>query len=430
VNATTQEFAQHLVAGVVNSLPVGIAIALLTAGVLRLMRQANASARFAVWFFALASLPALAFFHGPITTITGVHTRIGIDIPGSWALPVVAIWAAIAGAILARIAAGVWRIWEIRRSCVTVSGEELPARVLALLSSHSSRKIELCTSNLVDVPAAFGLFRPAIVLPAWALKDLSRDQLSAIIGHELAHLQRWDDWSNLAQKILRAVFFFHPAAWWIERELSLAREMACDDAAVTHAQSARHYAASLVAVAEKSMIRRGLLLAQAAVHRARETSIRVARLLNLNGRGARQSWKPAGLTLGALAAAVFVIEPQMPQLIAFHDDSPVITASTTPAAPAARLMTESSSRAQSSLLTQATYRENNAGRTVPASMKAAPKTYRRPALRKTQPQPEMLVIFQNASFDQQGMPTWNVYVLRVKWTQEVQVVNREPSKRT
>ena len=73
------------------------------------------------------------------------------------------------------------------------------------------------------------LIDPMIVLPKWTLGELSTSELNSILIHELAHIERRDDWTNLAQRILRALFFFHPAVWWVERQLSLEREMACDD---------------------------------------------------------------------------------------------------------------------------------------------------------------------------------------------------------
>jgi beta-lactamase regulating signal transducer with metallopeptidase domain len=42
------------------------------------------------------------------------------------------------------------------------------------------------------------------------LPQLSPEEIKVILLHELAHLRRWDDWTNLAQKIVKAVFFFHP----------------------------------------------------------------------------------------------------------------------------------------------------------------------------------------------------------------------------
>ena len=61
------------------------------------------------------------------------------------------------------------------------------------------------------------------------MQELSTLELNAILLHELAHLRRRDDWTNLIQKIVGALLFFHPAVWWIEKKLALEREMACDD---------------------------------------------------------------------------------------------------------------------------------------------------------------------------------------------------------
>ena len=160
-----QVVAQNVVAGVLNSLPTGIGLAVLTAVLLRLMRQASASARFAVWFSALAALPLLAFLHAPGVKGSANQVQPGINVPGSWAIPAIAFWAFIAAGILARIVAGIGRISKIRRSCVPIAQESLPGRVLELLSSRSPRQVEVCTSKLMQVPAAVGLFRPAIVLP-------------------------------------------------------------------------------------------------------------------------------------------------------------------------------------------------------------------------------------------------------------------------
>src|SRR5213078_2563160 len=120
---------------------------------------------------------------------------------------------------------------------------------------------------------------PTVVIPAWLMEELPAAELNQILLHELAHLSRWDDWSNLAQKIVKALFFFHPAVWWIERKVSLEREMACDDAVLAENHSPRAYAECLVHLAEKSVLRRGVALAQAAVGRIRQTTLRVAQIL-------------------------------------------------------------------------------------------------------------------------------------------------------
>ena len=43
--------------------------------------------------------------------------------------------------------------------------------------SRSHRSVILYTSDLVRVPAAIGFFKPAIIIPTWALQELSPDEL-------------------------------------------------------------------------------------------------------------------------------------------------------------------------------------------------------------------------------------------------------------
>src|SRR6202008_1151455 len=101
----------------------------------------------------------------------------------------------------------------------------------------STRTATLCVSDDLRMPTAIGFVKPLVLIPSWAMKELSETELNAILLHELAHLRRWDDCTNLAQKVLRAVFFFHPAVWWVEGRLSLEREMACDDIVLAHTRN-------------------------------------------------------------------------------------------------------------------------------------------------------------------------------------------------
>ncbi|MCZ6507802.1 MAG: M56 family metallopeptidase, partial [Acidobacteria bacterium] len=75
----------------------------------------------------------------------------------------------------------------------------------------------------------------------------AHDGLDWIAAHELAHLRRWDDWTQLGQRILLCLAFFHPLALWISRRLDLERELACDQmASASVGLSAGAYASGLV----------------------------------------------------------------------------------------------------------------------------------------------------------------------------------------
>ena len=138
-------------------------------------------------------------------------------------------------------------------------------------------------------------------------QELSVEELKVVLLHEAAHLQRWDDWTNLTQKVFRAVFFFHPVVWWLEGKLALEREMACDDLVVATTSSPRAYAECLVALAEKSFGRRNLALAQAAVSRVRHTSLRIRQILDRKRSGSTAGVEACGRVCSVGSDGVFVI---------------------------------------------------------------------------------------------------------------------------
>ncbi len=187
----------------------------------------------------------------------------------------------------------------------------------------------LCISEAVRVPAAIGYFRPMVVFPSWALAEIPTQELNAILLHELAHLRRYDDWTNLAQKVVKAVLFFHPAVWFIESRLTLEREMACDDAVLEASYSPRAYAESLVSLAEKSFLRRGIQLAQAAVSQVQQLKLRLAEILRRDRSAAGQGSSlrsNSAIAFMSLAAIVTVCGiSHAPQMIAFHSESALAT---------------------------------------------------------------------------------------------------------
>ena len=320
--------AQFAVERVLNSLPEGLMIALGAWLLLRLMGRQNSGTRFAVWLVALAGVVALPFLSGlgllqPRFAAPLARTHSGIIIPAFWASAFFALWIAIALAALARVVVGVWQVRQIRRSCTEIPPVDLDP-VLRDLLADAMRPARLLTSEKARVPAALGFRNPAIVLPAWALRDLNADELRPILIHEMAHLRRHDDWTNLLQKAVRAVLFFHPAVWWIDARLSLEREMACDDAVLAATGNPRAYAGCLIDLLEKGCARRGWTMAQAAVSHARDASVRIARILRV-GPIATTRVGPAALgvaaTLALACAGVALYSPQLVEFVPTESDT-------------------------------------------------------------------------------------------------------------
>jgi beta-lactamase regulating signal transducer with metallopeptidase domain len=324
------ELAQISAERLLNGVAEGLVIAMLAWFVLRVAGKQSSSVRFGVWFLALLSIAALPFVSvASQQSVGGTFRSSMLTLPISWAMALVSVWAAVAVALLTRVAAGLWRVVELRRSCAAVDLNTVDPSVSALIKEFGSRKVELCTSPRLQVPTAIGFFRPAVVLPEWTLREFSADELKSVVLHELAHLERRDDWTNLLQKVVRAVFFFHPAVWWVENRMTLEREMACDEQVLARMGNARTYAQCLVSMAEKSFMRRTLALAQAAVSRVRHTSLRVAQILSVgqvsSRAGTKRGWLPA-TGLVAVVAAGIVSLPHVPAVVAFEDSATTMTA--------------------------------------------------------------------------------------------------------
>jgi Zn-dependent protease with chaperone function len=310
-----QTLAQLASERLLNCAVEGIGIALLAWVLLRVMGRQNSGTRFAVWFSALLAIAGLPFLGHFAVGDPKLAQRSAIIMPASWAAYLFAGWAVIAAAGLLRVGTGLWQLRRLRKSCIPIDVTTLdPLLQKTLREFDSPRMITVCTAEELRVPTAIGFLKPLVVLPAWSLRELSPAELHSILLHELAHLRRWDDWTNLAQKIVAALLFFHPAVWWIEKKLVLEREMACDDLVLAETSSPRAYAQCLVSLAEKSILRRGVALAQPAVGRMRGMSLRVSQILDVQRPSATHVWRPApALLAGAslLALGVFATSPRL-----------------------------------------------------------------------------------------------------------------------
>jgi beta-lactamase regulating signal transducer with metallopeptidase domain len=317
-----------------NGVAVGMAVALVAGLLLRLTPKTNSGTRFAAWFAVLMAVAVLPFCNvaalKPGMSGARASGELGgggasvFTLPTVWSEGLFTFWAVMACAGLARIGVGLWHVRRLRRSSEPV---DFAAHGLeSLEADFAAASVTLGTSDQVKVPAAIGFFRPMVIVPAWTLTELSATELNAVLLHELAHLKRRDGWTNLAQKLVRAVFFFHPALWWVDRQLSLEREMACDDLVLAQAPDQRAYAKCLVTLAEKSVLRRGFALAQTAVRGLRQTSARVAQILDVNRSPATSVSKPAMGAVAVVAVASVIALPHVPRLLAFEDARAAVVA--------------------------------------------------------------------------------------------------------
>jgi bla regulator protein blaR1 len=95
-------------------------------------------------------------------------------------------------------------------------------------------------------PAAFGIFRPVLVLPQGLTDHLPPGHLRAILAHELCHIRRRDNLAGAMHMVVEAVFWFFPPVWWIGARLVEERERACDEEVLRLGNEPEVYAESIL----------------------------------------------------------------------------------------------------------------------------------------------------------------------------------------
>lgn len=109
-------------------------------------------------------------------------------------------------------------------------------------------------------PMLVGILRPSIVLPESTLRGLSHLELDMVLAHELAHIRRRDLWWAAFARVVRALFFYHPLVWLVERRLHVAQEIATDELTVDCQQcDPISYGSMLISITSKVGPRRKIL---------------------------------------------------------------------------------------------------------------------------------------------------------------------------
>jgi beta-lactamase regulating signal transducer with metallopeptidase domain len=191
------------------------------------------------------------------------------------------IWAAGAPVMFVLLGCGMVGAERLRRrsrSLATGEIHELCQRLRGALGI--SRPVAVAVSQRVIAPMLVGVLRPLILLPPAMLSGQSAAQIEMILLHELAHVRRWDNLVNLAQRMIEAALFFHPAVWFVSRWVRLEREHCCDEVVLAHSNDPRAYAETLAALAIP-----GLAPAHAAAVMANHQLLaRIRHILNMEDR--------------------------------------------------------------------------------------------------------------------------------------------------
>lgn len=171
---------------------------------------------------------------GPLTPVQESAPAPVIAAVEQWLPLFVLAWMAGVGILAVRLVGG-W-LWLQRMKTLGAVAADVALQTLVRRLSrslHIGRPITLLRSPGVDVPTVIGWLKPTVLLPMSALSGMSPLQIEAILAHELAHVRRHDYLVNLLQTLLETLLFYHPAVWWLSRQIRTERENCCDDLAVS-----------------------------------------------------------------------------------------------------------------------------------------------------------------------------------------------------
>ncbi len=190
-------------------------------------------------------------------------------------------------------------LFRIRRAAKPVQGKLMHTAEILSRKLGMRRCPPVASTALVSSAFATGLVRQTVIIPAAWLTEMTPDMLQAVVAHELAHLRRLDLWTNLFQRIVESVLFFHPAVWWLSRRIRQERELCCDELAVHVTQQRKLYVETLEHVARRAHAKSETLV----VNLGDDRMSLLRRVLFVLGD--RSSVRPSGLwSIGILAIAV------------------------------------------------------------------------------------------------------------------------------
>ena len=244
----------------------GAAIWAVTALLLLTLRRASPRLRHAVACLGLAAMvlatvtTTAGYLRAPVAPGlgSGLAPLTGLNLPASgaslspapvtnlspsvfsreWLAPrlpfVMLVWAAGVLILTTHLFRGWWLVRRLRRTAIPITEQQVIALVHRIGDRIGvTRSLRLLESAFVEVPAVIGWLRPAIVMPATVLTGLPAAHLEAILAHELAHVRRADYLINFIQCVVEILLFYHPAVWWVSRQIRIEREHCCDDVAAS-----------------------------------------------------------------------------------------------------------------------------------------------------------------------------------------------------
>jgi beta-lactamase regulating signal transducer with metallopeptidase domain len=213
-------------------------------------------------------------------------------------------WIIGAGFIFARYLIGTLLMLR-----VTLKGERIEDGDWLVLAQRTARElgitrpVTMVWGDKVSVPITWGVLYPMILLPKSA-QEWPLERRRFVLVHEMAHVKRFDAFTQLLAQVTAAIFWFSPFVWLAEWRMRIEREHACDDTVIQHGTEPALYAGELLQMVRSLVRRRAPQPAFAALAMARKSEFEGRMLAILDPERPR---RVSGITSGLMFALLSVL---------------------------------------------------------------------------------------------------------------------------
>jgi beta-lactamase regulating signal transducer with metallopeptidase domain len=201
-----------------------------------------------------------------------------------WALVAAGTYLAVALFLLVRFFVGLAFSRRLMRASQIIDDPRVTARLAARARDAGMAFVPpAAESEFISVPVTMGALRSTILLPA-AWREWDDAKLDAVVAHEVSHVARRDALTQRLSLLHRAIFWFSPLAWWLDRHLANLAEQASDEAALSCGADRKRYATTLLEFFEALQAAPGRVWWQGvSMAKAGQAEKRVERILSWKG---------------------------------------------------------------------------------------------------------------------------------------------------
>ena len=237
-------------------------LVLVGAGLAALVRVDAAGVRYVYWRALLALCLILPWLPVRRSVVVTIADTVPIALLPSSSLPVgaqtalvpagVTDWVSLLGWVIVAgvalrvcwVGLGLWRLRRLSRAGTIAAPCFIHEEAQDLVRARA--EIRYVSSGQ---PVTFGFRRPVVLLPEMLRAQPAQIQ-QLVLCHELFHVRRRDWIWVVAEEIVKAALWFHPAVMWLIARVRLAREEVVDELTVLATAQRRAYIEALLVFAD------------------------------------------------------------------------------------------------------------------------------------------------------------------------------------